>query len=75
MLSIVISSDRELDQVYKALYIFTDKVLLLFVCRVCVYVCMCVCSKMMLLQYDQGLCVVIHTANLIRQDWHQKTQG
>lgn len=29
----------------------------------------------MLLLYEEGLRVVIHTANLIRADWHQKTQG
>lgn len=32
-------------------------------------------SKMMLLLYNNGLRVVIHTANLIEQDWYQKTQG
>ncbi|KAM5339816.1 tyrosyl-DNA phosphodiesterase 1 [Glossophaga mutica] len=32
-------------------------------------------TKMMLLLYKEGLRVVIHTANLIRADWHQKTQG
>ncbi|KAM8783225.1 tyrosyl-DNA phosphodiesterase 1 isoform 1-T4 [Rhynchonycteris naso] len=32
-------------------------------------------TKMMLLLYEEGLRVVIHTANLIREDWHQKTQG
>ncbi|XP_055989863.1 tyrosyl-DNA phosphodiesterase 1 [Sorex fumeus] len=32
-------------------------------------------TKMMLLQYEEGLRVVIHTSNLIRDDWHQKTQG
>lgn len=32
-------------------------------------------SKMMLLQYDAGLRVVIHTANLTENDWYQKTQG
>ena len=30
---------------------------------------------MMLLLYDTGLRIVIHTSNLIHQDWHQKTQG
>lgn len=30
---------------------------------------------MMFLLYDAGLRVVIHTANLIERDWHQKTQG
>ena len=29
----------------------------------------------MLLLYEEGLRVVIHTANLICADWHQKTQG
>lgn len=29
----------------------------------------------MLLLYEEGLRVVIHTSNLIRADWHQKTQG
>lgn len=29
----------------------------------------------MLLLYEEGLRVVIHTSNLIREDWHQKTQG
>ena len=29
----------------------------------------------MLLLYEEGLRVVIHTANLISADWHQKTQG
>lgn len=32
-------------------------------------------SKMMLLLYDVGMRVVIHTANLIPRDWDQKTQG
>ncbi|CAH1792376.1 unnamed protein product [Owenia fusiformis] len=32
-------------------------------------------TKMMLLFYDIGMRVVIHTANLIEKDWHQKTQG
>ena len=32
-------------------------------------------SKMMLLRYDKGLRVVIHTANLIENDWTHKTQG
>jgi len=32
-------------------------------------------SKMMLLQYNNGLRVVIHTANLVEGDWAQKTQG
>ena len=31
--------------------------------------------KMMLLLYDDGLRVVIHTANLVDGDWAQKTQG
>ncbi|XP_064919765.1 tyrosyl-DNA phosphodiesterase 1 isoform X3 [Columba livia] len=31
--------------------------------------------KMMLLLYEEGLRVVIHTSNLIAEDWHQKTQG
>lgn len=32
-------------------------------------------SKMMFLLYDNGMKVVIHTANLIPGDWHQKTQA
>ncbi|NWX81403.1 TYDP1 phosphodiesterase, partial [Nothoprocta pentlandii] len=32
-------------------------------------------TKMMLLLYEEGLRVVIHTSNLISEDWHQKTQG
>ncbi|XP_066921282.1 tyrosyl-DNA phosphodiesterase 1-like [Clytia hemisphaerica] len=32
-------------------------------------------TKMMLLLYDHGLRVVVHTANLIEQDWNQKSQG
>ncbi|KAK7488420.1 hypothetical protein BaRGS_00020394 [Batillaria attramentaria] len=32
-------------------------------------------TKMMFLLYDCGMRVVIHTANLISNDWHQKTQG
>ncbi|KAK2503474.1 hypothetical protein MC885_011121 [Smutsia gigantea] len=32
-------------------------------------------TKMMLLLYEEGLRVVIHTSNLIHEDWHQKTQG
>lgn len=32
-------------------------------------------TKMMLLQYQTGVRVVIHTANLIDADWFQKTQG
>ena len=30
---------------------------------------------MMLLKYDKGMRVVIHTANLVEKDWYQKTQG
>lgn len=32
-------------------------------------------TKMMLLQYTSGLRVVIHTANLVPDDWEEKTQG
>ncbi|XP_045183449.2 tyrosyl-DNA phosphodiesterase 1-like [Mercenaria mercenaria] len=32
-------------------------------------------TKMMLLLYEDGLRVVIHTSNIIQQDWYQKTQG
>ncbi|XP_068238033.1 probable tyrosyl-DNA phosphodiesterase [Palaemon carinicauda] len=32
-------------------------------------------TKMMLLQYTNGLRVVIHTANLVPDDWEEKTQG
>ncbi|GFS19488.1 tyrosyl-DNA phosphodiesterase 1 [Elysia marginata] len=32
-------------------------------------------TKMMFLLYTTGLRIVIHTANLIPNDWHQKTQG
>ncbi|XP_025029638.1 tyrosyl-DNA phosphodiesterase 1 isoform X2 [Python bivittatus] len=32
-------------------------------------------TKMMLLNYEEGLRVVIHTSNLIEEDWYQKTQG
>jgi len=32
-------------------------------------------TKMMLLKYTDGMRVVITTANLVQQDWHQKTQG
>ncbi|XP_070179716.1 tyrosyl-DNA phosphodiesterase 1-like isoform X1 [Littorina saxatilis] len=32
-------------------------------------------TKMMLLLYDCGMRVIIHTANLISGDWDQKTQG
>ncbi|KAJ7345096.1 hypothetical protein JRQ81_001046 [Phrynocephalus forsythii] len=32
-------------------------------------------TKMMLLEYKEGLRVVIHTSNLIDDDWYQKTQG
>ncbi|CAF3876423.1 unnamed protein product [Rotaria magnacalcarata] len=32
-------------------------------------------TKMMFLLYETGLRIVIHTANLILQDWKQKTQG
>ncbi len=32
-------------------------------------------TKMMFLLYETGLRIVIHTANLIPQDWRQKTQG
>jgi len=31
--------------------------------------------KMMLLLYNDGLRIVIHTANLVDGDWAQKTQG
>lgn len=30
---------------------------------------------MMLLLYEDGMRVIIHTANLIAKDWDQKTQG
>lgn len=32
-------------------------------------------SKMMLLLFNNGMRVIIHTANLIEKDWDQKTQG
>jgi len=32
-------------------------------------------TKMMFLLYSVGFKVVIHTANLVKQDWYQKTQG
>eukprot|EP00057_Strongylocentrotus_purpuratus_P013588 XP_011668062.1 PREDICTED: tyrosyl-DNA phosphodiesterase 1 [Strongylocentrotus purpuratus] len=32
-------------------------------------------GKMMFLLYADGMRVVIHTANIIESDWHQKTQG
>jgi hypothetical protein len=32
-------------------------------------------TKMMLLLYTTGMRIVVHTANLIEKDWHQKTQG
>ncbi|XP_066550263.1 tyrosyl-DNA phosphodiesterase 1 [Amia ocellicauda] len=32
-------------------------------------------TKMMLLLYEEGLRVVIHTSNMIPADWFQKTQG
>jgi len=32
-------------------------------------------TKMMILRYDNGLRVCIHSANLIERDWSQKTQG
>ena len=32
-------------------------------------------TKMMLLQYTNGLRIVIHTANLVPDDWEEKTQG
>lgn len=32
-------------------------------------------TKMMLLHYTHGLRVVIHTANMLANDWRQKTQG
>ena len=32
-------------------------------------------SKMMFLLYDKGMRVVIHTTNMVQQDWYQKTQG
>ncbi|XP_072129065.1 tyrosyl-DNA phosphodiesterase 1 isoform X1 [Mobula birostris] len=32
-------------------------------------------TKMMLLLCEEGFRVVIHTSNLIHDDWHQKTQG
>ncbi|GAV02860.1 hypothetical protein RvY_13372-2 [Ramazzottius varieornatus] len=32
-------------------------------------------TKMMLLSYDVGMRVVIHTSNLLAGDWHNKTQG
>ena len=32
-------------------------------------------TKMMFLVYKSGMRVVIHTSNMIAQDWNQKTQG
>ena len=32
-------------------------------------------TKMMFLLYNTGLRIVIHTSNLIEQDWDKKTQG
>lgn len=32
-------------------------------------------TKMILLLFEEGFRVVIHTSNLIHADWHQKTQG
>ena len=32
-------------------------------------------TKMMILQYETGIRVIIHTSNLINEDWHQKTQA
>ncbi|PAA61315.1 hypothetical protein BOX15_Mlig021690g1 [Macrostomum lignano] len=31
-------------------------------------------SKLMILRYADGIRIVVHTANLIERDWHQKTQ-
>lgn len=32
-------------------------------------------TKMMFLLYKTGMRIVIHTANMIEQDWDKKTQG
>ncbi|XP_045608059.1 probable tyrosyl-DNA phosphodiesterase [Procambarus clarkii] len=32
-------------------------------------------TKMMIFQYQDGLRVVVHTANLVPDDWYEKTQG
>ena len=32
-------------------------------------------TKMMLLKYENGIRIVIHTANLVAGDWNEKTQG
>lgn len=32
-------------------------------------------TKMMILHYENGLRVIIHTSNLVEKDWSQKTQG
>ena len=32
-------------------------------------------SKMMLFHYKEGCRIVVHTANLIEDDWYEKTQG
>ncbi|XP_076098892.1 tyrosyl-DNA phosphodiesterase 1-like [Mytilus galloprovincialis] len=32
-------------------------------------------TKMMILLYEEGMRVVIHTSNLVERDWYQKTQG
>ncbi|VDI74315.1 tyrosyl-DNA phosphodiesterase 1 [Mytilus galloprovincialis] len=32
-------------------------------------------TKMMMLLYEEGMRVVIHTSNLVERDWYQKTQG
>lgn len=32
-------------------------------------------TKMMIFEYAEGLRVVVHTANLVDEDWRDKTQG
>ena len=53
-------------------YVFQE--LLVDLKLICLYCCLSP-SKMMLLLYTNGMRVVIHTANIINQDWFQKTQG
>ena len=32
-------------------------------------------TKMMIMKYDEGIRIVIHTANLTSDDWYEKSQG
>lgn len=53
----------------------TTEIMMMKIMAAIVKMMMIFFRKMMLLLYEEGMRVVIHTSNLIQNDWHQKTQG